>query len=168
MNRKIIALLSLALSTVSVPAAAQADTPFAAYERKDVPALIAMAEAGDAKAQYNLGFMYYMGQGVAQDYAAAAGWYRKAADQGYAPAQNNLSLMYDNGTGVAQDYAAAVSWYRKAADQGIASAQFNLGLMYYDGTGVTRDGDIAVSWFMKAAQQGHQNAIKALRELAGQ
>ena len=38
-----------------VPAAAQADTPYAAYLRKDVPALTAMAEAGSASAQQNLG-----------------------------------------------------------------------------------------------------------------
>ena len=32
--------------------------------------------------QKNLGTMYYNGQGVPQDYAQAAYWYRKAADQG--------------------------------------------------------------------------------------
>ena len=64
--------------------------------------------------------MYFKGQGVPQDYAAAVSWYRKAAEQGNASAQYNLGVMYDNGQGVPQDYAAAVSWYRKAADQGDA------------------------------------------------
>ena len=72
-----------------------------------------MADAGSASAQFNLGVMYANGTGVAQDYPAAAGWFRKAADQGNALAQNNLGVMYDKGQGVAQDYAAAVSWYRK-------------------------------------------------------
>jgi clan AA aspartic protease (TIGR02281 family) len=37
--------------------------------------------------------MYEKGQGVAQDYAAALNWYRRAADQGYAPAKNILAVM---------------------------------------------------------------------------
>ncbi|MCL2887556.1 MAG: sel1 repeat family protein [Betaproteobacteria bacterium] len=41
------------------------------------------AERGDARAQYNLGFMYETGYGVTQDYAEAATWYRKAADSYY-------------------------------------------------------------------------------------
>ena len=99
------------------PTAAQADTPFAAYLRRDVPALTAMAEAGSAEAQYNLGVMYDNGLGVAQDYAAAVSWYRKAADQGNAPAQSNLGVMYYNGRGVPKDLAAAAEWFRKAANQ---------------------------------------------------
>ena len=97
-------------------------------------------------------------QGVPQDYAAAASWYRKAADQGHADAQTNLGLMYDTGQGVPQDYAAAVSWYRKAADQGNVSAQYNLGLMYINGQGVPQDYAAAVSWYRKAADQGDADA----------
>ena len=40
------------------------------------------ADQGDAGAQVNLGVMYDHGKGVPQDYAQAAAWYRKAADQG--------------------------------------------------------------------------------------
>ena len=41
--------------------------------------LKALAEQGDAKAQYKLGTMYYFGHGVPQDYWEAVRWYRKAA-----------------------------------------------------------------------------------------
>ena len=51
-----------------------------------------LANDGDASAQFNLGLMYTTGQGVQQDNAAAALWFRKAAEQGYAPAQ---SYAYD-------------------------------------------------------------------------
>jgi len=34
------------------------------------------AERGDARAQYNLGFMYLNGTGVPQDYAEAEKWYK--------------------------------------------------------------------------------------------
>ena len=43
-----------------------------------------------------------------QDYAQAAAWYRKAADQGYAGAQYNLGVMYANGQGVPQDYVRLI------------------------------------------------------------
>ena len=112
-----------------VTAAAQADTPYAAYVRRDVPALTGMADAGSASAQNNLGLMYYNGQGVAQDYAAAAGWYRKAADQGNADAQYNLGNKYANGQGVPQDYVQAHKWFNLSATSGDADAVKNRDLV---------------------------------------
>ena len=41
-----------------------------------------LAEQGDALAQYSLGEMYDLGEGVPEDDAEAAKWYRKAAEQG--------------------------------------------------------------------------------------
>ena len=78
----------------------------------------------DAIVQFRkAGSIYLQGLGVAQDYAEAVTWYRKAAEQGYAAAQNNLGSMYLNGRGVGQDDAEAVSWFRKAAEQGYGPAQ---------------------------------------------
>ncbi len=54
----------------------------------------ALAEKGNAKAQFTLGLMYTLGQGVPQDYQKAVTWLRKAARQGNASAQSNLGLMY--------------------------------------------------------------------------
>jgi TPR repeat protein len=51
------------------------------------------AEQGHAGAQYNLGFMFDIGQGVAQDRAEAIRWYRLAAAQGYARAKTNLKSL---------------------------------------------------------------------------
>ena len=81
------------------------------------------------KAQYDLGYLYSQGKGVSQDYAEAARWYRKAADQGYAKAQHDLGYMYSQGSGVTQDYAEAARWYRKAANEGDESARRALGSM---------------------------------------
>ena len=53
----------------------------------------ALAEAGDAEAQNNLGLMYFNGRGVAQDDAEAVAWYRRAAEQGFANAQYNLGAL---------------------------------------------------------------------------
>ena len=50
-----------------------------------------------------------------QDYAQAASWYRKAAEQGQVVAQLNLGLMYSRGEGVPQDYVRAHMWVNLAA-----------------------------------------------------
>lgn len=58
-------------------------------ERKLAGAAVEMrvhAEQGEAKAQYALGSSSFYGRGVPKDDAAAALWYRKAAEQGYAKA----------------------------------------------------------------------------------
>jgi len=63
-----------------------------------------LAEQGNASAQYNLGAMYYNGQGVPQNYQEAVKWFRKAAEQGFAEAQFSLGLRYFDGQGVTQNY----------------------------------------------------------------
>jgi TPR repeat protein len=73
------------------------------------------AEAGDADAQNNLGFMYDFGEGVPQNYAEAARWFRLAADQGHADAQGMLGVLYNTGRGVPQDNVQAHMWYNLVA-----------------------------------------------------
>ena len=113
------------------------------------------ADQGHALAQYNLGWAYDHGEGVAKDQQEAVRWYRIAADQGLANAQSNLGVAYDTGEGVAKDQQEAVRWYRMAADQGYALAQNNLGVAYYTSKGVAKDQREAVRWWHKAAEQGH-------------
>ena len=103
----------------AAPAAAGSlEEAAAAYSRGDFATARMAADQGVAKAQNNLGNMYYHGLGVAQDYAKAAKWYRKAADQGHANAQFNLGGMYVNGQGVRLDYIQAHMWWNLAVSQG--------------------------------------------------
>jgi len=131
------------------------------------PVIFALADRGDAEAQFNLGLMYMKGQGVAQNYEEAVKWYRLAAEQGTAEAQFYLGLMSELGTGVAQDFKEAQKWYWVAATQGNARAQFNLGLVYAEGKGVALDFKEAVKWYRLAAAQGlvpAQNSLGAMYE----
>ncbi len=121
--------LFAALILVLLAAPAYAQDPkkgIEAYERGDYAAALReirpLAEQGDATAQFNLGLMYSLGQGVPQDSAAAVEWYRLAAGQGYADAQNNFSVMFANGQGVLQDFVQAHMWLSLAAAQGHAFA----------------------------------------------
>jgi hypothetical protein len=132
-----------------------ADAAYHAYQEGRYPAALRLArqlaDEGDARAQSMLGLLYYHGQGVQQDFAAAATWFRKAADQDDAPAQSHLGVMYFEGQGVPQDKAQAVKWFRRAADLGDAQAQFNLGLSYAKGESGEPDNVRAHMWFNLAA-----------------
>ena len=134
----------------------------AAHERGDFETAFRLmkplAEQGNAKAQYNLGVMYHNGEGVQQDHAEAAKWYRKAAEQGIADAHYNLGVMYHEGDGVTQDHAEAAKWFRKAAEKGYARAQYNLGVMYRKGEGVPQDNTETMKWYRRAAEQGIADA----------
>jgi len=125
-----------------------------------------LAEQGDAAAQFNLGGMYSLGQGVPQDDQEAVRWWRLAAEQGDAAAQFNLGVSYDQGRGVPQDDGEAVRWYRLAAVQGHATAQFNLGILYDKGQGVSQDYIQAHMWVNLASAQGHVVAPKARDSIA--
>ena len=131
-------------------------------DRKDVGALTALAEAGNADAQNRLGNMYDEGLGVVKNQAAALRWYRASAEQGYVKAQYNLGRAFALGSGVAQSDVAAFDWFRKAAQQGYADAQSILGDMYAQGAGVAQDDYTAVSWYRKAAEQGYADAQNGL------
>jgi TPR repeat protein len=128
--------------------------------------LLQAAEQGHAKAQFELGLLYGMGEGIPQDTEEAVKWYRQAAEQGYAKAQFVLGLLYGMGDErIPQDTEEAVKWYRKAAEQGLDQAQFILGLCYREGEGIPKDSTEAVKWLRQAAEQGNEDAIKALNKL---
>ena len=123
-----------------------------------VTELIRQAEQGDAVAQYNLGFSYAYGTGVAQDDALALAWYRRAAEQGLAAAQHHLGVMYANGEGAPQDFTEAITWLRRAAAQDYSTARYHLGVMYSDGDGVPDNEAEALAWFREAAEEGEAPA----------
>lgn len=74
------------------------------------------SEHGNPDAAVELGQLYEQGDGVAQDYAAAASFYREAAEQvpdlgGAGQGRNDLGLLYLDGHGVPQDYTEAYKWF---------------------------------------------------------
>ena len=57
------------------------------------PELVKKAEAGDAKAQDDLGRCYYKGEGVTQDFKEAVKWRTKASEQNDANAKEQLEKL---------------------------------------------------------------------------
>jgi hypothetical protein len=86
-----------------------------------------------------------------QDFAEAANWYRRAAEQGDAEAQNALSRLLLEAEYLPPDYAEARRWAEAAAAQGIAIAEVRLGMIYHNALGVARDPARAAYWWQRAA-----------------
>ena len=125
-----------------------------------------MQHGKNSEGQNALGLMYARGQGVAQNDAEAAKWFRLAAAQGHAGAQYNLGAMYQDGKGVAKEYVEAVKWYRLAAAQGATDAQFNLGVAYASGQGVAQDYVRALMWLDLSGASGDVVGLKYRDHLA--
>jgi hypothetical protein len=91
---------------------------YVAYDRANYSTALKVwlgpAQGGDKVAQTYVGEIYEKGMGVPPDYAAAASWYKRAADQGYPRALINLGFLYEQGLGVPKDPVTALQLYRKA------------------------------------------------------
>lgn len=171
-SRRLVAMSVLLCPIVA--RAAPIDDALQAVQRKDyataVRLLQPLAEAGDARAQVQLGTLYYHGHGVPEDDALALQWYDRAARQGQAQAQYLLANLYAFGhAGVPEGHDAmrvAAQWYFEAARQGHMDAQYSLGLLFLAGSGVTQNAAEARKWFGRAARQGHADAKAYLQAAA--
>ncbi len=150
--------------------------PASAQTKGIAPAVLAKATSGDPAAQYLVGWHYEhldatWGEGFTEsetsphDYAQAALWYRKAAEQGYAAAQYDLGDLYLFGHGVHVDYVQGVTWFRKAAEQGYPAAQTDLAHFYLTGKYVPQDYAQAVYWYSTAAKRGNPDGQAVLGTL---
>ena len=129
MKRLILAAVTVLMLGIGATWAGPPEDEGAARERadyaKELRILRPLAAQGNATAQFNLGVLHDVGQGVARDFAEAAKWYRLAAAQGHAAAQFNLGGMYMDGQGVTQDLARAYMWFALGAGAGYAGAATN-------------------------------------------
>lgn len=148
------------------PAASDFKAGVSAYQAKDRAAALDKwqqgAAAGEANAQFAVGYSHYVGEGVPRDLAKALPLFEAAAAQGHARAQYFLGLMYDEGLGVAKDQARGVALFLAAGEAGDADAQRAAGISYRDGKGIAKDLQKSVFWLMRAVQRNDLGAIDAL------
>jgi len=77
------------------------------------------AQSGDADAQYNLGWMYHNGYGLAIDDREAQRWWEQAAAQEWADALYALGNLHRfGGRNVPKDAARAIEYFLRAAHKG--------------------------------------------------
>ena len=84
------------------------------------------AERGDARCQWQVGFMYCMGHGVAVDYQQARGWLEKAAAQDQPEAVGQLGVMHDRGQGVTPSWRRARELYTRSIELGDSKSVENM------------------------------------------
>jgi len=93
--------------------------------------------------------------GHAEDPAAAAEHFRRAADAGHAWAQYNLGHMYLDGRGLTRDRKLAYLYYSKAAEQQHDRAMNLVGRCLEEGWGTPRNLDAAADWYRRSAEAGY-------------
>ena len=77
------------------------------------------AESGDAEAQYNIGWMYLNGYGLAMNDSLALEWWQRESDQGYIDATFSIAMLYSLGEGqVKKDMELAIDYYLMAVEDG--------------------------------------------------
>jgi len=139
----------------SAPLAIAAPAPSPAVPQDGIEALIRRAEAGEGKAQGELGKAYFEGKLIPKDWDKAFLWFKKAADQNDAAGLNGMGIFYGLGSPVPKDSAKAAEYYQKAVDLGYPAAHRNLAMAYINGTGVSKDTGRGIQLLQKAADMGH-------------
>lgn len=150
-------LLGLALLlAVAGPLRAGLEEGKQAYHNGDFAAafqeFLPLAQAGDLTMQNQVAAMYYIGQGVPQDFEKAAEWFRKAAAGGSPEGQYCLGKLYYHGQGVPQDFGEAGKWLTEAGLAGKGGAQYLLAVLYLYGKGVAQNPVKAYFWAVLAVR----------------
>lgn len=111
--------------------------------------------ANDVEAEYHLGELYRLGNGVQINRLKAESHYINAAQRNHPLAQLNLGKMYYFGELGPAQKEKAFYWLQKSAEQNNADAQWMLGGMLFN----VQDIVTAYSWLTLASEQNHVQAI---------
>ena len=109
-------------------------------------------------AMYNYATLLALGEGVAEDKAAALDWLEKAAAAGgeaRAKAVNFIGSFAEDGWAGPRDMARAAVCYREAAEGGDFRGCFNHARMLV----ASRDGAGALAWLRRAGELGHDRFV---------
>ncbi|HEY5353981.1 MAG TPA: trypsin-like peptidase domain-containing protein [Streptosporangiaceae bacterium] len=132
---------------------------FAAFAHENIPIAIVSshraAEAGNVRAQYNLGVLL-ADRLEPPEMAAAVGWYARAAEAGHTAAQYDLGVLLADRIDP-PEVSAARAWYAIAAGAGHTAAQYDLGVLLADRLDPP-DLAEARTWYTRAAEAGHTAA----------
>jgi TPR repeat protein len=147
-----VALHELASSTYDPQVPSTMPVAFALY--------MGAAQGGHAESQYQVGFRYRHGLGVAADPAQAMHWFKRAAAAGNGYAKEDLGQLYETGEFGPRDAALAFQYTLEAARSGqVVAAHYRLARMYEDGRGTPADPVQALRWMTEAARLGNGDAI---------
>jgi len=131
---------------------------------------VKLAEQGNPEAQYKVGEMYEMGNGVQKDLPTALRWFEKAAAQKHKKAGYKLLYLDIKSNGLNDYSKTQLGVLRQESASGNPDAQYYLGKMYATGVGVPKSLNNALTWLNKATFNGvaeaEHEAITVEEELA--
>ena len=137
----------------------------AASERQYVADVKQLADNGKMIFQRQYGIWLYQGSnGLAQNYAEAAKYFRLGANQGDLESQYWYGTCLYYGQGVKESMEEAAKYFKLAADQGQSEAQYMYGVCCRDGQGMTQDTKQAADYFRLSAHQGNPHGQFAYAE----
>jgi putative tetratricopeptide repeat-containing domain protein len=113
------------------------------------------------KAMFSLGYIYYSGDRVKENFDIAMLYFKMSARYNYARAQYYIGLMYYEGKGENCDYQKSLYWYRLASDNGNLCATYKLALMYCNGDGTKRDSGKAIELLKKTYESCDDKSMAA-------
>lgn len=142
--------------------------------RDSLNVIMDKAKAGDAAAMNEVGTWYYTGKHVAQDYAQAYEWWKKASLKADVRAIANLGMCYQLGRGVERDSVDAVRLYEKSIKEGnktllnqrienAPNSAFDamlVGDCYENGVGVSKNYAKAAEYYAQAAAKGSVDGMR--------
>jgi uncharacterized protein len=123
------------------------------------------APAGLPTVHFMLGAIAESGAAGTQDFAAAAAYFRTAAELDHRSAQLRYGIALLIGRGVEADPFKAESWLRRAALGGEPEAAAIVGNLYAFSRELPPNYTEAAMWFRRAAEAGHIGAAKTLGHL---
>jgi len=135
-------------------------TPALANDADTFNAMVALANKGDAEAQYHVGMMHNNGIGTKQDPRQAFEWFEKSTAANDPLGAYKLGCYYDGqGAGIVTlDTNEALKYKLIAAKAGYALAQHDVGILY-DQQGNAEE---ALKWWKMAGDQGYPRALYRL------
>ena len=106
-------------------------------------------------AQSIVGYHYYNGIYLPQDYTIACKYFESSAKQNDSSGLNNFGCCYLNGTGIEKNDNEAFKFFKNSAERGHPEAQINLAICYEYGIGTARFYSFAMKYYKLANNQDY-------------
>lgn len=131
---------------------------FQEQKKHELERLFQLANENDAHALFQLGYYYFKGIQLEQNFGQAYEFLSRAAKQQHAKAYFCIALLYQKGLGREKDLRTAARIFIKSAQLGYRKAQYNVALCCKKGIGCKKNPEKAFEYFLKAAAQNYTPA----------
>jgi TPR repeat protein len=124
-----------------------------------------LADAGEARAQYEVALMYLQGIGTKVDPLRGGQWMLAAANNGNVTAMVEIGGRFENGVNAEKNLILAFTWYRRAALAGDGIGCYKLAMLYEVGSGVPQDLPRAYAWYRMAGSTAGKIAAQRVNQI---